>query len=42
MHNTSRSGDGDLAQEDKAFDVVDQIGHSDLDRRSGDPDSSNE
>jgi hypothetical protein len=31
---------GGFAQEDKAFDVVDQIGHSDLGRRSGDPDSS--
>jgi hypothetical protein len=34
---TSRSCDGDLAQEDEALDVVDQIGHSNLDRRSGDP-----
>ena len=36
------SCDGDLAQKDKAFDVVDEIGHSDLGRRSGDPDSSDE
>jgi hypothetical protein len=28
------------AQEHKAFDVVDEIGHSDLGRCSGDPDSS--
>ena len=37
-----RQCDGDLAQEDKALDVVDEIGHSNLDRRSGDPDSSDE
>jgi hypothetical protein len=36
------SKDGDLAQEDKAFDVVDEIGHSDLGRCSGDPDGSDE
>ena len=42
MRNTSRSCDGEVAQEDKAFDVVDQIGHSYLGRRSGDPDSSDE
>jgi hypothetical protein len=40
--NTSRSCDGDLAQKDKGFDVVDEIGHSDLGRCSGDPDSSDE
>ena len=38
----TQSCDGDLAQEDKAFDVVDEIGHSDLGRCSGDPDSSDE
>jgi hypothetical protein len=32
LRNTSRSGNGEeVAQEDKAFDVVDEIGHSDLD-----------
>ena len=39
LRNTSRSCDCEVAQEDKAFDVVDEIGHSDLDRCSGDPDS---
>src|SRR5262245_12883794 len=38
----TRSCDGDFAQEDNAFDVVDEIGHSDLDRCSGDPDSPDE
>ena len=42
LRNTSRSCDGDLAQEDKALDVVDEICHSDLGRCSGDPDSSDE
>ena len=42
MRNTSRSCDGDLAQEDKAFDVVDEIDHSDLGRSSGDLDSSDD
>ena len=37
-----RQCDGDLAQEDKALDVVDEIGHSDLGRCSGDPDSPDE
>ena len=42
MRDTSWSCDGDLAQEDKTFDVVDEIGHSDLGRCSGDPDSPGE
>ena len=42
MNNARSSCDGDLAQQDKAFDVVDEIGHSDLSRCSGDPESSDE
>jgi hypothetical protein len=42
MGRLGPSCDGDLAQEDKAFDVVDEISHSDLGGCSGDPDCSDE
>ena len=34
--------DGEVAQDDKTFEAVDEIGHSDLGRRSSDPEGADE